>query len=413
MRFFLTLFLLTATFFGCSQKSTEIPAFTEATVDGMELSELDLYDKVLGMLVGSAIGDAMGAPTEMWAREDIIREYGFIAKLDTMVREVSPEGIWLPDLPAGGTTDDTRWKILVSAYLRTQSKESLDPSDFAKFILDRYKLYEQQYAQIENPDSTVLVEQDLRLNWLSEWSKVSGPYIENNLPGYADALGKFYGGEMVCAGLLYASALGVYFPNQAEKAYQEAYKLSIYDIGYAKDITALAAAMTSAAMSTKASADSLKHSLFVDPRNYFDSRLVGRRAQAWINEAKQIDSLSRQIDSLAVRLEADSPALSFAYAALDERLQDMPFHSGEIFLQTLTAMFYTDFDLMGTLIFLTNYGRDNDTTAALAGGILGAWLGFDGLPEKEKNQVLEVARLHLDQDLEKEAALLTAHIIGK
>ena len=27
-----------------------------------------VYEKVLGMLVGSAIGDALGAPTEMWPR---------------------------------------------------------------------------------------------------------------------------------------------------------------------------------------------------------------------------------------------------------------------------------------------------------------------------------------------------------
>ncbi len=29
------------------------------------------YDRVLGGLVGSAIGDAMGASTEMWYRKDI------------------------------------------------------------------------------------------------------------------------------------------------------------------------------------------------------------------------------------------------------------------------------------------------------------------------------------------------------
>ncbi len=35
-----------------------------------------LYDRVLGSLVGSAIGDAMGAPTEMWSRDQIQAEYG-------------------------------------------------------------------------------------------------------------------------------------------------------------------------------------------------------------------------------------------------------------------------------------------------------------------------------------------------
>ena len=36
---------------------------------------------VLGSLVGSAIGDAMGAPTEMWSRDQIQAEYGFVSDL--------------------------------------------------------------------------------------------------------------------------------------------------------------------------------------------------------------------------------------------------------------------------------------------------------------------------------------------
>lgn len=399
------------TFFRCAEKEIEIPEFRQVIVPGTNLTEIELYDKILGMMVGSAIGDAMGAPTEMWSREQIQSTYGFVVDLDSMVREASPEGTWLPDLPAGGTTDDTRWKILTTRYLQTQSKTSLNPKDFAAHISKQYTDYVQTYEQIENPDSTFLMEMDLRLNWLSEWQKVSAPFMRNDLTAYSDSLGKFYGGEMVCAGLLYTPALGIFFPGQPEKAYIEAFKLSIYDIGYAKDISALAAAMSSAAMSKTATTDSLKASLEVDPYAYIKSRLVGRSAAVWVREAERIALESRSIDSLGDRLGSESEALNFAFTELDKKLQDMPFHAGEIFLQTLTAMFYADFDLMGTLAFLTNYGRDNDTTAALAGGILGAYVGFDALPEKEKNQVLTIAKLYLDQDLEREAALLTAHMI--
>lgn len=91
----------------------------------------------------------------------------------------------------------------------------------------------------------------------------------------------------------------------------------------------------------------------------------------------------------------------------------MPFHAGEIYLQSITAMLYTDFDFLKTLIFLTNYGRDNDTTAALSGGILGAWYGFSKLPEKEKNQVVKVNKEVLGIDLEDLAMKLTAKLIEK
>jgi ADP-ribosylglycohydrolase len=112
-------------------------------------------------------------------------------------------------------------------------------------------------------------------------------------------------------------------------------------------------------------------------------------------------------------MKADSPALDYAFSQLDQKQQDMPFHAGEIYLQTLVAMIYTDFDFSDTLTFLVNYGRDNDTTAALAGGILGAWYGFEKLPESEREKVMKVNREELDIDLEEIAAILTRHILEK
>ena len=91
----------------------------------------------------------------------------------------------------------------------------------------------------------------------------------------------------------------------------------------------------------------------------------------------------------------------------------MPFHAGEIYLQSLTAMIFADFDFKNTLTFLVNYGRDNDTTAALAGGILGAWYGFEKLPIKEREKVLKVNQKELGIDLESMAKELTLHILKK
>ncbi|WP_268036729.1 ADP-ribosylglycohydrolase family protein [Algoriphagus sp. PAP.12] len=374
------------------------------------LSQSELQDRIQGMIVGAAIGDAMGAPTEMWSRNDIQATYGFVSSLDTMVREVSPEGIWVADLPAGGTTDDTRWKVLAGEYLLTQSSNELDPQDFAAQIYQQYKAYFDQLSHLDSSDEKGIENAFLRVAWLQEWAKVSQPYLKNDLTGYADTLGRFYGGEMVCAGLLYAPSLGVYFPGNPQKAYEEAFKLSIYDLGYAKDLTALSAAMTAAGMKKGATSDSLLASQALDPSHYFQSRLVGRTANRILNDAIWIAEEAKKLDSLNNYFDPKSPALGFAYEQLDQRLQDMPFHAGEIYLQTITAMVYADFDFMNTLIFLTNYGRDNDTTAALAGGILGAFYGFEALPDKEKKQVLEVNKVILNQDLEKLAAAISEHM---
>ena len=409
--YFLITVLLVVT--SCSKKQ-ESGSLDELAYDKLEisgLSELELHDKVLGMLVGSAIGDAMGAPTEMWSRTDITASYGFIEGLDSMVREVSPEGIWLPNLPAGGTTDDTRWKELTSRYLISQSNSTLNADDFARHILANYNGFKEEYEAIQDTLQASFESVNLKLGWLQEWAKVSEPFLANNLTAYADSLGKFYGGEMVCAGLLYAPALGSYFPGDPERAYRQTYALSIYDLGYAKDLTAQAAAMTAAGMKKGATTDSLLASLQHDPSNYSNSRLVGRVANVILQNAIQISLESKKLDSLTSGLSANNLALMAAYNSLDNHLQDMPFHAGEIWLQTLTAMFYADFDFMGSLIFLVNYGRDNDTTAAVAGGILGAYYGFAQLPDREKYQVLEINKNQLGIDLEQLAEELTAHLL--
>lgn len=396
-----------------NNKSTTPVEFSDQEVTEIGLTEKQLYDKILGMLVGSAIGDAMGAPTEMWSREEIKVEYGFVESLDSMVREVSPEGIWKANLPAGGTTDDTRWKALAASYLLSQPPNQLDAEEFAEKILSTYESYTKEIKEIESIDPEPFEYVSLKMGWLQEWAKVSQPFLDGNMLGYADSLGKFYGGEMVCAGLLYSPALGAYFPGNPEKAYTEAYKLSFYDLGYAKDISALSAAMTSAGMRTGATKEDLLSSLRLDPEHYFESRLVGRTSHKILKNALWITAESAKQDSLGNILKQDSKGLEFAFTQLDQRLQDMPFHAGEIWLQTLTAMLYSDFEFMGTMTFLVNYGRDNDTTAAVAGGILGAFYGFEQLPKLEREKVLKVNKELLGIDLAQTANELTAHMLGK
>ena len=410
---FLPLFLLVFVLIACDSRTIESSSsdFSDQKITQSGLSEAELYDKILGMLVGAAIGDAMGAPTEMWSRESIQLEYGHVEKLDSMVRETSPEGVWKPNLPAGGTTDDTRWKVLASEYLLTQTSGQVNSKDFAKHIWDTYTSSLEKFKKLESNDSEPFESLMLEVNWLSEWAKVSQPYVAGDLQAYADSLSKFYGGEMVCAGLLYAPATGSFFPGDPEKAYQEGYKLTLYDVGYARDISALAMAMTAAGMKPDATQEDLLASLRLDPEGYFQSRLVGRTSHRILKDALWINQESKKLDSANQLFEAKSPALAFAYSQLDQRQQDMPFHAGEIYLQALTAMLYADFDFLNSLVFLVNYGRDNDTTAALVGGILGAYYGFEALPEKERIQVLQVNKERLGIDLESTAAQLTQHLL--
>ncbi|MBA4053591.1 MAG: ADP-ribosylglycohydrolase family protein [Marivirga sp.] len=384
------------------------------------ISEKTYHNKVLGLLIGSAIGDAMGAPTEMWNRSDIRTEYGFVNSLDTMVRAPSAEGTWKHNLPAGGTTDDTRWKKLFVSYATGQTWPGLQPKDFAEHIIKKYKTDIDALKATEGFDPQPYEENLMKMAWLQEWALVSDAYVKNDMVIYANALSKFYGGEMTCAGMLYSPLIGACVPSDPETSYNTAYNLSIFDIGYARDITSLVAAMVSQAFDSTADKNSLTNVIrTVDPNHYFNSRLVGRTSYRFYQIANTIVSTSKnltlknlpgdfRIDREWQSLDSLSYLqLSNAYTLLDKYNEDMPFHAAEIYLITLTAMSYADYDFEKTMEFIINYGRDNDTVAAVAGAILGAYLGADQLPVNKVNQILKVNKEHLGTDLEKLADEMT------
>lgn len=63
---------------------------------------MDLKDKVLGTIVGAAVGDAMGAPTEMRTKKQIVEKFGGYVK-DFMK---PPEDVFARGRKAGQVTDD-------------------------------------------------------------------------------------------------------------------------------------------------------------------------------------------------------------------------------------------------------------------------------------------------------------------
>ncbi|MES2795260.1 MAG: ADP-ribosylglycohydrolase family protein [Bacteroidota bacterium] len=376
------------------------------SVFAQKFTRAELYDKVLGSLVGSAIGDAMGAPTEMWQREDIIKKFGYVYQLDTVIRATSPEGVWIADLPPGGTTDDTRWKKLAINFLIQQSpNKKLSPKKFAKHILKQYESY-----QTEQPIDS------LKLDWLVEWAKIAKPFVKKDYLPYQQNLIKFYGGDLACGGLLYSPMIGTYYPGDPLKAYNEAYQLALWDQGYARDLTAIAAAMVASAMDKNPTKENIL-AVFdtIDPQGFQQSRLVGRlakgllaKAQSIVNRANETD-LSGELNPQKIyRIKQEA-----AIKLLHEYNQDIPFHAGEIMLQVVTAMLFADFDFEKSIVFLVNNARDNDTNSAITGSILGAMVGFEKLPSKMKNQVLSVNKSRLGNDLELMANQLVERILER
>ncbi|MFH6603506.1 ADP-ribosylglycohydrolase family protein [Maribacter algicola] len=417
---FIILFLVS-----CKKTASEINLPSpEKKVYGHDTKYLDqdtYYDKVLGALAGSAIGDAMGASTEMWHRNEIQLNYGYITGLTPAVRVQSPEGTWDNNLVAGSTTDDTRWKYFMVKYF-SRFDDNLTPQNFADFITDYYVSLTKELGDAQsnkNPD--ILDVRMEKIDWIKEWARVALAY-QKDATEYQKAMHRFYGGEMSCAGQLYTPMFGLLSKNP-EYAYRIAYDHSLFDLGYAKDISGLVAAMTNTAMYSQSIDSILNTAIFIDPLEYKNSRLVGRISQNILDASRRTVLVARKIeihDSLdtnglkELRMPQGFPysteewvQQNRVYSFLEKEEKAIPFHSGEIWQILVTALEFGQGDFEKTMQFIVNYGRDNDTVAAVAGMILGAKDGFSKLPVDLSTEILRVNKEVLGIDLESLAREMT------
>ncbi len=94
------------------------------TMDGM-------FDRAMGALLGVAIGDAMGMPSQTLSRDRIRGIYGHISDFVDSV----PDQPVSAGLPAGTITDDTEQSLLL-AKLLVEGQGSFDEERWAKALLD-------------------------------------------------------------------------------------------------------------------------------------------------------------------------------------------------------------------------------------------------------------------------------------
>lgn len=95
-----------------------------------ETLNTELANRALGALVGLAIGDALGMPTQLMSRPAILRDYGPITELI----DAGPNQLIAAGMPAGSITDDTEQALLV-AQLLVAGKGRIDEDDFSTALL--------------------------------------------------------------------------------------------------------------------------------------------------------------------------------------------------------------------------------------------------------------------------------------
>ena len=112
-----------------------------------------MKDKILGVLYGMAIGDAMGMPPELWSRKKVLAKY----KKITDFMEGDPENEISYQYHRGNFTDDTSQAITILDSL-IETDFVPDTSNIAKHILAWAKKENAFENNILGPTSKITLE---------------------------------------------------------------------------------------------------------------------------------------------------------------------------------------------------------------------------------------------------------------
>jgi ADP-ribosylglycohydrolase len=319
----------------------------------MDLESTELFAKIYGGMIGGAVGDALGGPVEGLSFEEIERLHGRV-EIMLPYREEPAEHNQFTNEP-GSYTDDTRLNlILCEAIIEAQG--DVTRGDFAKALV----AYHYRHTG------------ELERAFIEE-------YYLKSLYGARKLI---YGGQPTNGAIMGNAPLGLIHPADPRTAFSVAFDLAFVTDGYAKESAAISAAAVSAAIRPVATVTSLiVDALEAASWHRREGPLWGEtiekfpwaRFEARLNEdliAAALEVAEKHRDVFAVRSE------------LYERLRVSPLGSeaGQTLAVAVAMLVASGGDYRQTVIGAVNYGRDNDSYAAVAGAIAGALHGVEAVP---------------------------------
>ena len=342
------------------------------------MAQPDLYSRIFGCMVGNTIGDAFGAVAEFFTAERLQRTYG-TQWLDEFLPycpdfPTDPYGVWQVGPPRGTGTDDTRNnQIFAECVIR--NKGYINSHLLAIEYIERYRDIDRLPAAHQ-----ALAERHYR--WAYDWSCAylgmhEMPTGESTL--IVSQLGNTY---PMLAGLISLAFAGLLYCGQPTQAYLKTMELAYNDIGYAKDASAMLAAMISAALGGADAQEMIRAGLATDPHGFGENRMMAqwvRRLIAATNGAPDDHAVAQLLArEVASRHPFDTvDVLGGPVAALS-------YTNGDPIRSIAIAANDRDIDADGNLIKL----RDNDCTAGVAGALVGALHGIEAFPEDWVRDVL-------------------------
>jgi ADP-ribosylglycohydrolase len=310
-----------------------------------------LFDKIYGALIGSAIGDAMGGPVEGLHYSEISKKYG---KVETLLpyTEVTPSYHGPFATIPGAYTDDTRLSILFANAI-IHSGGIPKKGDIAHALADYF------------------------FNSKTEMER--GFIEEYYLKAMYGDTKEVFGGRPTNGGIMGIAPLGAIFPCDPDEAFSQIFQTLFISTGSARSASAFAAALIAGAMKPDAVWNNVMEEAFSAAGRYKYSV----EASGWRNsELYPIVAVkTEQMARMAMKLGSGAKSVYSFNEELYKAVVQPFFADSSESLAIAVAMFCAakgDFKL--TVQGCVNFGRDNDSSAAVGGAIAGALCGASGIP---------------------------------
>lgn len=279
-----------------------------------------LKNKIYGCLAGGLVGDAMGAPVENWDYSKIAEKYGT-----------------LEDFEGAGTDDSAVKLILCDALIAHDGHITAD-----EFAVSFLKFKEQYYDLFYTPVRNMIhkIEDDLVL------------------PVYA-GLGNMQSSSSAMA----ISPMGIVNacnPRQAAlETYDVAGLIHAGDTTFCRDAACAMAAAVAEAMKKDSTVDSVLDATTAYLHKKSSSVMIDLIAEA-VKKAKELKNYEE-----------------YRKWVYENRLRSVICDSRETVPVTAALFYLAEGDPVKSIIYGTNFGRDADTIASMAGALAGAFKGIN------------------------------------
>lgn len=364
-------------------------------LSGFQAVSQSFEEKTYGMLLGSAIGDAAGAPFEFfypaqrseWTSTDKqLTDAGIdaLAKsfdLNAHFRKASSYAHWVDYAPAGTITDDTRLKIILMNTLRHQPQ--LTSAAFAREILNF-------------PDRLDGKAPNLCESWLAEFSKAARWQLNMRDDTSALPPERLWAGTPSIAGQMALLPVAALSPTNFESTYKLAWELDFLDHGLARDMNAAVVTGLSAALQPDADWQSIEKAMReTDPYGYGKATYGQRALDRWLDFAHEAVGRSK---GSVVKL----------FSILEEELEAKVWWESWVPLVVVFACAeIAKFNPMAAMELCMEFGHDTDSYAQLMGAFIGALYGPDIFPQTVRNTVTHRLRSDYQEDLKQWVTLLS------